>query len=404
VFAGAAGRESAGARSKAFLEWWQKQAPTGAFAKAQDPSRPATPQQGLQNYQAQIDSMTRSLAGGAAPGANARDKSFARNFESWFVCDAMLCWLNSVQRFADRVSEIRFGEKREALNRTINMKALAALPPLQAYTLPIRQGTRTLYAQLQFADGSLSEVRSVAVTVRDQNASGLELKAVEAPRGVTAPVAFVNYVAGVQDVSVTLDAPIGTEVLLHAFDDGGFFESNGTHSVFAITAPANTQAVRVAFRMSDGKEIGPFRYVLKSVEAAVSATTTSALAAILAEAVVCTRVTFDWPPPANLDFGARQGYNKLGIDLMNAGLAKLARAPAVACRADRIKGMQYWGTVKELQFGTSPGQLTVQIKPSAGWLATLPATATGAYVKAVFLDGKSSREVRLRIDELNARQ
>jgi hypothetical protein len=405
VFASSAGRESAGARSKAFLEWWRNQAPPAALTKAQAPASAPSQPTSLAGYQAQVDSVMKAITGG---GATSPDKRRALNFESWFVCQDVYCFLNSVTRFANQVRVIRFGEKRDALNRTVDLPALAALPPAAAYPVPLRQGTKTIYAQLLFSDGTRSEVKSISVAVSNNTASGVELQASESPRGVTAPVAFANYVAGGQTVTITPDAPVGTDVLLYSFDEGGFFETPAGQTGFTITAPANTAAVRMAFRMSGGQEIGPFSYRLRGVEDAVSATTSSALSAVLGEAVVCTRVKFPWPPPSNLDRAGGESYKRWGMDLMVAGLSALTRGPAVACRPDQVNGAQYWVAAKEVQFGTAPGQLTEKVvldetsaqKTGGRWLAELPASAAGIYVKVIFRDGKSSREVRLPIHEM----
>jgi hypothetical protein len=394
VFASSAGRQSAAARSKAFLDWWQRQAPPSPpLAKAQDESL-ARP---------------RPAPSPATPN-RAADNSFANRFEGWFVCQEMYCYLTNVTRHADRIREIRLGEAADALDRKLDMKALAALPPLQAFPVPIRYGVGTMYAQLVFADGTLSPVRSISVSASSPTTSGIRLKALAAPPGVSAPAVFANYTAGTTNVTIMPDAPIGTDALLYSFDDGGFFETTNAQYVFGVTAPASTPTVRFKFRMKDGSEIGPFRYEVRNVEAAVARTTSSALAGMLTEAVVCTRIPFKWPPPADLNFEERRAQDRLAMSLMTGGVWFVSKAPAVVCNAHSFHGRQYWSTVKQMRFGSAPGRLgsTVVLaefpkqhkQGAVPWHVELPADITGVYAQVVFQDGTTSREVRLPISEL----
>ena len=356
-----------------------------------------------------------------APRANARENAnaFAANFESWFSCSLWYCLMFSLGDNTPKVKAMRFGETASQLDRSIEPKA--GIPGRTGFQyFPVRPGTNKVYAQLSFADGTLSEVRTLDVQSPLQATQGIRLSPVN-PRNAQAPVVFAAYTAGFPHLQVFPTVPSGAVGVRYSFDAGGFFDARPHQTVlpiYSINAPLTATGVRLSFPLENGSELGPFEYSFGNVAELTSETFRASLAAKLPEVIKCWRVSFglpaSHPDSSSMDYRRRMDSEKMTRRtlLSRGGLETYVGPAAIVCAPDEMTPGTIWAEAREIRFGTAAGQLTErravsELRPGARgaalWHVALPLNATGVYAQVIFGNGTSSREFRIPIGELNNR-
>lgn len=354
----------------------------------------------------------------AARNANA----FASRFESWFVCVTYYCILPNIAQYAERLREIRIGEEPNKWDRVITLDRKESRTPQANLTIPIRPGVKSVHAQLTFADGTQSEVRTITVQ-HSEAMSGVRLTA-SGSRAAQAPEVFAGVAAGANSMAIIPVLPSGTVAVRYAFDAGGFFDADPAAQALVIEAPLGTPVVRLAFQLGDGTELGPFEYPLGKTTSLADESLRALLAASLPGSVACTRVALEAPLVEATDFSSRNLAKKQALDvqlaLMGLGVPPIVKEfPTIVCAPPRASSVN-WAAAQEIRLGTTPGKHTERIRltgttgasPSGAvastaqnpvpgqWPALFPPTSTAIYMQVVFKNGTSSREFRLPITQL----
>jgi hypothetical protein len=370
-------------------------------------------------------------------------KATALHYEPWmhesmsgergFVSDSRLSF------YFPAVKRIRFGESADNLDRVIEIppsppvedaQAIAAVSGKYGFNfVPYRIGTKQLYVQLEFYDGTRSELKSWKPGADRQGRFGVRVPAEPSAAGNLAPPLFAATQLTFKnnresyEIQFIPDPPAGTFDVMYSFDEEGFFKAPFTEQyggrVFYFLGPVRDTTVRLLFKKQDGAELGAFRYRLKDAPSMiVNMLKPRFTKEDLVQKIACLRIGQRFPQdPA--DFPNAGEYSRrmksIGGQLTHAGLGFVQQAPVIVCLPATQSGnyVYYdWGYVREVRVGHKMGELeAVAVNVSIDnviacnvprsraeiWKATLPADAAAVYVQCVFRDGTTSEEIRLPI-------
>ncbi len=374
-------------------------------------------------------------------------KQRALNDAQWMQCSEGLCSLPRMRNWFAGVKRVSFGESRDRLERTIDIvippatSSEAALREIASQYvvdyIPVKPGGDSIFARLDFYDGTSSAIQPARIQPEDGRTLGLNLVAIESPANVTAPLLFAGFTLSHDSVRFTPDAPPGTAAVMYSFDDGGFLPaailgaSTRPNKGFRFEGLPTGKTIRLELRMQNGDVIGPFKYATGDAATLVLATMKASLLSDLHALVKCARAGFDFNATSlasartSQDQEARRKASQITSALERQEVSFLSKGPAIGCRPDwqahgrMTRGyLGDWSAVEEIKFGTRPGRLGDDVKNTLAmsaalankyprgrefaklWNIVLPHDAEGVYVQLVFRDKTTSPEFRVPIEEL----
>ena len=351
-------------------------------------------------------------------------------------CGGLFCefTVNAADYFP-LIKRLQFGESAAQLDRAIEIPSVSEAGGRDRLRyIPIRPGSGRMYARLQLADGTLTEIRETTVRARDaatqslpafgihgrETTVGLRLSA-DGKRG--APALYLGYSAGSDRIELAPDAPPDTEMVLYAVGDGAMTQVPPTTKIFPIARGFRIRipltdkesSLRLRFVPASGPD-ADFTYTLSAAPTLVVAALKEELNGFLDQAITCTRIPFSLPlPPPGTSIKAHLVADKV------KELSFVTKPPAVGCvpvsdpRGARSPGFEGWASVSHVTIsadGTKPQVIQVDIswqdavahklpaKADQIWNAVLPAEIDRAMIKVAFKDG-TTRDVRVFISQID---
>jgi hypothetical protein len=364
----------------------------------------------------------------------------------WIRCSEWVCAMPGMRNWFAGVRRIRFGESRDALNRTI-----AIVVPAEAATerglqeiasryvadfIPVRPGSDSIWARMEFYDGTSSEPKGARINRANAARRTLGLTLPNLDGDAAAPLIFAGFTAGNDSVQFVVDAR-GADQVMYSLDDGGLLRAQEVQGRsreqigFRMAGAPSGKALRVELRMPGGELRGPFRYGTDDAAQLISNTLKASLESNLGALVECIRVGTQFTARSleqdrkSADASIRRRTSQMAAALEAQGLSFITRGPSIGCRPDwqghaAVTGnyLGDWGIVEEVRFGTRQGRLGERVRNSltlaaalagqiprgrnfAGiWHVELPEDAEAVYAQLVYRDGNRSEEFRVPIEEL----
>lgn len=362
----------------------------------------------------------------------------------WLTCKDGFASFERLSGYFPAVKRIHLGQTKENLDRAIEVPQPGSALDDQTVRrlannyrweyIPYLQGAE-LFVQLEFFDGTRSDVRPARMQQTGPPVIGLRLEAQsDATNGGKSPALFVAYPGPAENLEFTPEAPPGTEQVMYSSDDKGFYKARrlgnpaaSAHAAggFRFDGPVKDSSIVLSFKSSGGGELGPFRYELKNVDDLALARHKRGFAARLDGAIDCIRVD---APVGNDHLNAAAQQNQRSFEglgfLSDTDLPAIACVPDMTARAGDVEFQSSWCAVREVRVGVQSGKLetvapvTLKLDQILGvaergrarrfsqtnrgelWKAVLPADAESVFARFVFYDGSVSDEIRLPIRKL----
>jgi hypothetical protein len=358
-----------------------------------------------------------TLAGGVGP-----EWREARRFQEaiggdWVVdeiAERGVFVLAPLRNAMEHITAVHFGGDRDALDvypmvttaDSNRRKDRWLVYPNNRSSLAVTLERGEAYMQLEFADGTTSEVR--ALPVPDDRS---DVRVVPAADGADAPRLVAIFRPSQRHVGFLPDAPPETERILVAFGDGeleqpamysGYWDNRG----FQVFRWGDGRTLRILFQLADGSEAGPFTYDLAGIPDLIAAASADDMVRNRRQLLRATRLDFTLDPeqqPASSspDYDAWRRNQRAIQSAIGDQNGQLFATPAVVVRRGQFDQRGAWVAVRELRLGPSPDRLeqVVAIEEDAfavlrderqpiPWSVVVPGELPAVFAQVVLRDGR----------------
>ena len=381
--------------------------------------------------------------------------------EQWFrpVFNQPVISFSPLVGSLEQIRSIRIGSQADKLERRIDVlpeEVSRSDDPNAIYIkqsnsdrpVPIRPGLAELHVELEFTDGTRSEVRQFALPPSPWLSQ--ELIPENAGDGNPPPQVFAMLAEDPNDRSRELFAllplaPSGTQKILYSFDGGSlnpysaFYRGSRTIGDTSLAQRfAKSSTLQFLFQMADGSEIGPHSYKIGEISALLLPGYKKQLLSNRREMVAALRIrnrealipraasaggrpADDVPPdltstPQRRSLQSHLTNNYFRITEEKQGMLKAL--PGVLLfptePTEYSPRYRHWAAVKEIRYGIDPENLDkrteIHLTPDQAmtgegldrgfvWFATLPVDSESISCQFVFRDGEESAPMTVPIED-----
>ncbi|MDG5491192.1 hypothetical protein [Psychroserpens sp. SPM9] len=350
------------------------------------------------------------------------DKNRFKSFDDLFTDDIK------------KLKQLNFGENKNYLNRTIDLKAILndTVYNKNQVHIPKRVGSTSMYYQYQFENNERSKIYEVKNISNQPNIEGIgySLKPINIKKGEL-PSIFISP----NPLKILPETPAYTTHVSYAYDSDEYEKINpltnyktGVYSIFEIPVITTSKKISLKFTLLSGEVLGPYEYEFKSWETLQKLTNKLKLKTkIDSKSFECYKVgerpvkkSTDDKKESNRIYEKQKSWDAL-FSKKKLAFAKGVKFPAIVCKCKyNNTSDELWSPIKQIKSGTESGNLndtylSQKIEESKYvrylkksylktsyliWENVFPATAASIFLKVVYYDNDESYEIRIPIIDL----